>query len=163
VLLAVALPAPASAANKVPLVTHFHAGVALPAPDLNCPPRESALATLALRVQTTYGLEPGDTLVGTGVASICAYPMPDGTLTHFGEELFTGRLEECGTGSFRSEFEGVAVPDPATGTVTDLISVQSIKGSGTGDFAKLKVAARVEGVVSPLLEEDGTWDGEAKC
>jgi hypothetical protein len=163
VLLAVALPASASASEKVPLITHFHAGIAVPAPDLNCPTLESALATLALRVQTTYGLEPGDTLVGTGVASLCAYPMPDGTLSHFGEEVFTGTLEGCGTGSFTGGFEGAAVPDPATGVVTDVISWHSIKDSGTGDLEDIKGEAHVEGIVSPLLEEDGAWDGEAKC
>lgn len=159
-----ALPVSAASADTdVRADSHYDS----PVPEIvirTCPPQKGAISSFAVNGQTSHGLVAGDTITGAGRHWACVYQMRDDTLAYLGEEVLTGSVTGCGSGSFTYKFSGsISAADPVTGIRENDGTWSVIAGDGTSALARLKGGGRIRSSVTAALTETGELSGHLSC
>jgi hypothetical protein len=159
-LLAVLAPERAEA-KAVNVTSHAEAAGATVPGVFHCPPRTDAIS-LAVIATTDYGLNTGDTLVGSSTDHICLYPLLDGSIAYDGVVAFGGRLSGCGAGTLAFRTLGVlSAPDPVDRH--DDGSLEVIAASGTGALTGTSGRVPYTGTVGLTLMGMNLVEGKLSC
>jgi hypothetical protein len=160
-LLFAAVWAEAAEAKTINVMSHAEVpGPTLPAV-FHCPSRVG-LIPLAVNAETDYGVNPGDTLVGSSTDRVCVYPLLNGSIAYDGVVAFTGRLRRCGTGTLLFRTVGaLSPPDPFDRH--DEGSLVVIRSSGTGGLISVSGRVPYTGTVGTTLMGTNLVEGNLSC